>query len=152
MYFTAQTMCHTSKCSKSCHVLAHHTSSCLNELELSYFLVGYFATPSELGLYSVESYDEWWIMNWKVLEGSGTSIIKVLPRNLIEGTEKNHKNSLRIAGVPGEIRTNEYLPLLLHLSSVCHPVTVAVCVSGNRTVAEWYACFRTSLLQLLARI
>jgi hypothetical protein len=51
-------------------------------------------------------------MNRKVLEGNCTSLFKVLSQNLIEWTEKNHKKtSVRIAGVPAEIRTTEYLPL-----------------------------------------
>jgi hypothetical protein len=43
------------------------------------------------------------------LEGSGHGLVEVLPRNFLLGLRKTTKISVRIAGVPAEIRT-DYLP------------------------------------------
>jgi hypothetical protein len=41
----------------------------------------------------------------KVLEGRGRNLIEILSRHLPVWTEKNHEISVRIAGMPADIRT-----------------------------------------------
>jgi hypothetical protein len=48
-------------------------------------------------------FDKWWF--WNDLEGSNHGPIQVLFRNLSGGLKKTMKTSVRLSGVPAEIRT-----------------------------------------------
>jgi hypothetical protein len=53
----------------------------------------YYTDLLVIRLYSVEQWDDKWIMNGKDLEGSGSGLLEVLSRNVPEVTKENHKQS-----------------------------------------------------------
>jgi hypothetical protein len=52
---------------------------------------------------------EWWI--GKDLKGSGRGLDEALSSHLNEVSEENHENTIKIAGIPVDIRTERVTPL-----------------------------------------
>jgi hypothetical protein len=52
------------------------------------YFKNYWSAP-----YSVQLYDEWWIMNWKGFGRKLSRSIQVLSRKFLAGTEGNHRRS-----------------------------------------------------------
>jgi hypothetical protein len=72
--------------------------------------------------YSLERWDNWWVMNWKKLEGSNRGHIEFRSRNLSWGDwRKSLKSSARITGVPANSRTENLSNTCLGASSLHLP-------------------------------
>jgi hypothetical protein len=76
--------------------------------------------------------DDYWILKWKERWRKSSSITEVLTRHFLRGTGWKHGGPVRIAGVPGEIRT-EHLPNTsldrYRYSNPLTEVVVSVCLS-----------------------